>query len=151
MSTQSGGTAGSKHVETKDLIAAVTWGELDFLETCLQNGADPNQRDEKGDTPLHVACYYGELECTSVLLSYKGMGAGWAGPMIAAVVLCVRDDCEPCGDSKGVRSRGCLRGATAEGGPLLFSLRSQQRVNAPSLSSNQLLCAAAGAPLYIPV
>ena len=58
--------------EPKDLIGAATWGDVNFLENCLQNGAEPNEKDEQGNTPLHVACYYGELECASVLLSYKG-------------------------------------------------------------------------------
>lgn len=58
---------------TEDLLAsAAMWGDLTLLESLLENGADPNLPNTQGNPPLHVASYYGELECASVLLSYKG-------------------------------------------------------------------------------
>ena len=57
----------------EDLTAAAMWGNLKFLESLIQYGADPNLLNSQGNTALHVAVYYGELECASVLLSYKGL------------------------------------------------------------------------------
>ena len=54
------------------LTASCTWGEVNLLEDYLVNGAEPNQKNKKGDTPLHVACLYGEIECANTLLTYKG-------------------------------------------------------------------------------
>ena len=57
---------------TEDLTAAAMWGDVDLLESLLQNGADPNLPNAQGNTALHVACYYGERECANILLNYKG-------------------------------------------------------------------------------
>lgn len=63
--------------KTEDLLAsAAMWGDLTLLESLLENGADPNLPNTQGNPPLHVAAYYGELECASVLLSYKGESGG---------------------------------------------------------------------------
>ncbi len=56
------------------LTAAAMWGNLKLLESVLENGADPNPPDSRGNIALHVACYYGETECASVLLHHKGEG-----------------------------------------------------------------------------
>jgi ankyrin repeat protein len=56
---------------TEDITAAAMWGDVALLENFLANGADPNTRNSQGNTALHVACYYGERECASVLLNYK--------------------------------------------------------------------------------
>lgn len=62
---------------TEDLLAsAAMWGDLTLLESLLENGADPNLPNTQGNPPLHVASYYGEIECASVLLSYKGESGG---------------------------------------------------------------------------
>ena len=58
---------------TEDLTAAAMWGDVQLLESFLSNGADPNLPNNQGNTALHVACYYGERECASILLNYKGM------------------------------------------------------------------------------
>ena len=58
--------------EPSDLTAAAMWGDLELLESLLQNGADPNIPNSQGNSALHIAAYYGETECASVLLSYKG-------------------------------------------------------------------------------
>ena len=57
---------------TEDLTAAAMWGDVDLLESLLQNGADPNLPNAQRNTALHVACYYGERECANILLNYKG-------------------------------------------------------------------------------
>lgn len=57
---------------TEDLTAAAMWGDVSLLESFLSNGADPNLTNAQGNTALHVACYYGERECASILLDYKG-------------------------------------------------------------------------------
>lgn len=54
------------------LTASATWGEVAMLEGYLKNGIDPNTVNAKGDTCLHVACMYGEIECVNTLLIYKG-------------------------------------------------------------------------------
>uniref|UniRef100_A0A1X7UH02 non-specific serine/threonine protein kinase n=1 Tax=Amphimedon queenslandica TaxID=400682 RepID=A0A1X7UH02_AMPQE len=56
---------------TEDLTAAAMWGDVALLESLLSNGADPNLPNSQGNTALHVACYYGERECASILLHYK--------------------------------------------------------------------------------
>lgn len=57
---------------TEDLTAAAMWGDVQLLEGFLTNGADPNLPNSQGNTALHVACYYGERECASILLDFKG-------------------------------------------------------------------------------
>lgn len=57
---------------TEDLTKAAMWGNIALLEGLLENGADPNLPNLDGNTALHVAASYGERECASVLLSYKG-------------------------------------------------------------------------------
>ena len=71
---------------TEDLLSsAAMWGDLTLLESLLENGADPNLPNTQGNPPLHVASYYGELECASVLLSYKGeSGSGGKQSLLLA-------------------------------------------------------------------
>lgn len=64
---------------TEDLTAAAMWGDVDLLESLLQNGADPNLPNAQGNTALHVACYYGERECANILLNYKGQCSSFKG------------------------------------------------------------------------
>ena len=54
------------------LTASATWGEVTMVEELMKNGADPNIVNKKGDTTLHVACLYGEIECANTLLTCKG-------------------------------------------------------------------------------
>lgn len=58
----------------QDLHAAVFHGNTSLLETLLKNGnlGDANLVDARGSSPLEVACYYGQLDCVKILLSYKG-------------------------------------------------------------------------------
>ncbi len=54
------------------LAKAALFGNKEILEDLLDNGADPNIPNSKGDCPLHVAARYGETECASLLLAHKG-------------------------------------------------------------------------------
>lgn len=54
------------------LIAAVKAGKVEEAKRLLEEGADPNARDERGFTPLHLACARGDQELVELLL---GRGA----------------------------------------------------------------------------
>ena len=58
--------------EAGDLTAAAMWGDKELLESLLNGGADPNFPNAQGDSALHEAAYYGEVECASILLDHKG-------------------------------------------------------------------------------
>ena len=55
-----------------DLSSAAMWGDKELLESLLINGADPDFPNKHGNSALHEAAYYGELECVSILLDHKG-------------------------------------------------------------------------------
>lgn len=55
-----------------DLSSAAIWGDKELLESLLTNGADPDFPNKHGNSALHEAAYYGELECVSILLDHKG-------------------------------------------------------------------------------
>ncbi len=74
------------------LTASATWGEISLLEDYIKNGADPNIRNKKGDTTLHVACLYGEIECANTLLSYKGhhfLLYNYVHSMLSGIIECM--------------------------------------------------------------
>lgn len=58
----------------QDLHAAVFHGSTALLEALLKNGnlGDADLVDARGNSPLEVACYYGQLQCVKILLSYNG-------------------------------------------------------------------------------
>lgn len=58
----------------QDLHAAVFHGNTSLLETLLKNGklGDADLVDARGNSPLEVACYYGQKQCVKVLLDYNG-------------------------------------------------------------------------------
>jgi len=58
-----------------DLHAAVFHGNTSLLENLLKNGSsgDADLLDARGNSPLQIACYYGQLECIKILLKYNGM------------------------------------------------------------------------------
>ena len=58
--------------EAGDLAAAAMWGDKELLESLLKGGADPDFPNQQGNSALHEAAYYGELECASILLDHKG-------------------------------------------------------------------------------
>ena len=58
---------------SEDLTKAAMWGNLKLLDSLLENGADPNFPNAMGNSPLHEAAYYGEIECANSLLEYKGI------------------------------------------------------------------------------
>lgn len=71
-------SAGGSWERTEDLlISAAMWGDIPLLESLLENNADPNLPNAQGNSPLHIAAYYGETECASLLLSYKGELSVW--------------------------------------------------------------------------
>ena len=66
--------------EAGDLSAAAMWGDKELLESLLKGGADPDFPNAQGDSALHEAAYYGEVECASILLDHKGrVGKGSGG------------------------------------------------------------------------
>ena len=67
------------------MTASATWGEVNMLEDYLKNGADPNAVNLKGDSTLHVACFYGEIECANTLLSSRGL----FGPVCYIIFVCI--------------------------------------------------------------
>ena len=53
----------------KDLILAVSRGNLAAVKELIENGAKIDTRYNKGKTPLHWACIYGNLKITAYLIS----------------------------------------------------------------------------------
>ena len=64
----------SKSMVASDLTSAAMWGDKDLLESLLAHGANPDFPNDQGVSALHEAAYYGEIECASILLEYKGSG-----------------------------------------------------------------------------
>ncbi|KAM6152262.1 BRCA1-associated RING domain protein 1 [Erethizon dorsatum] len=58
--------------ETLLHIASIK-GDIPSVEYLLQNGSDPNVKDNAGWTPLHEACNHGHLEVVELLLQHKAL------------------------------------------------------------------------------
>jgi hypothetical protein len=74
-----------------DLHRAARTGDIAFLQSRLQQGADPNLRDALGRTPLFDAVAAGKIEAVRALLAAKTdvNAKSWAGktPLIEAAAL----------------------------------------------------------------
>ena len=55
---------------------AARHGHQDVLITLLFSGADPNQPDKRGDTPLELACRMGHKACRGLMEVSKATRAG---------------------------------------------------------------------------
>jgi len=51
-----------------ELFVAARNGDLIKVQTLLENGADPNAKDNAGHTPLHWAAHLGHVEIVELLL-----------------------------------------------------------------------------------
>ncbi|KAL6893649.1 hypothetical protein ACP4OV_007747 [Aristida adscensionis] len=60
---------GSADLGVTALSAAALGGQLDTVSYLLDNGADPNKKDDSGSVPLHCAAKYGHDEVARLLLS----------------------------------------------------------------------------------
>lgn len=49
------------------LHLAVITNQADVCKHLLESGCDPTLVDNRGDTPLHIACHHGNLLCFSVI------------------------------------------------------------------------------------
>ncbi|EHB08829.1 BRCA1-associated RING domain protein 1, partial [Heterocephalus glaber] len=58
--------------ETLLHIASIK-GDVSSVEYLLQNGTDPNVKDNAGWTPLHEACNHGHLKVAELLLQHKAL------------------------------------------------------------------------------
>ena len=54
-----------------ELWEALEWGFVDEIETCLRKGADINDRDSKGKTPIIWACENGDFHIVRCLARNK--------------------------------------------------------------------------------
>jgi len=46
-----------------------SWGKsIELVELLLDKGADPNSKNENGETPLHKACYWNRIEIAKLLI-----------------------------------------------------------------------------------
>ncbi|XP_057857219.1 ankyrin repeat domain-containing protein 2A isoform X2 [Cryptomeria japonica] len=53
-----------------NMYHAASIGDVKGLERLLTIGADKDQKDSRGRTPLHFACGYGNAECVEMLLKF---------------------------------------------------------------------------------
>lgn len=51
-----------------ELLEASQYGDLEYVNALISQGADVNTSDEDGDTPLHLACDYGHVEIVKALI-----------------------------------------------------------------------------------
>ena len=51
-----------------ELLKAAENGNLIKVQTALENGANPNAKNNDGWTPLHIAAYKGHVEIVKILL-----------------------------------------------------------------------------------
>ena len=61
---------------SREFLMALTAEEV---AGCLQSGADPNERNDDGNTPLHWAAAYNENPAVIVALVEAGRGSQSAG------------------------------------------------------------------------
>jgi hypothetical protein len=53
------------------LHIAALWGDVEIVELLLRRGADPNVKDDNGQTPLHIAALWGHVDVVRVLLEHR--------------------------------------------------------------------------------
>ena len=48
------------------------WRDIDAISTLLEAGADVNMADENGDTPLHIAAAFEDINIVKIILDNGG-------------------------------------------------------------------------------
>lgn len=62
------------HMDQLKLIhVAARYGQTAVVDAVIGLGEDPTSRDLHGSSPLHYACYYGNIEAARRLLQYQGV------------------------------------------------------------------------------
>ena len=90
---------------------AATNGHLTCVQSLLLNGANPNQKDNEGFTPLQRAAFHGKVDCALVLLSAGAIISDryiYSTAFARTLALSLSLTCAPCVNIRHVVSAtGC--------------------------------------------
>lgn len=78
------------------------YGQTAVVDAVVSLGEDPTSGDVHGNTPLHYACYYGNIETARRLLQYEGVDVNGRNSHGFTALYCIlqkkifTDTCEQC-------------------------------------------------------